>query len=200
MATLTFKGGIHPYDGKELTKDKPIRNVLPKGDLVYPMQQHIGAPAKPVVKKGDRVLAGQKIAEAGAFVSAPVYATVSGTVKAIEPRRVVTGEKVMSIVVENDELYEETEAWEPLDVKKASREEIIDRIKEAGIVGMGGAGFPTFIKLSPKEPDKIDYVIVNCAECEPYLTSDYRRMLEEPQKLIDGLKVSLSLFPKHRVS
>ena len=100
MATLTFKGGIHPYDGKELTKDKPIRNVLPKGDLVYPMQQHIGAPAKPVVKKGDRVLAGQKIAEAGAFVSAPVYATVSGTVKAIEPRRVVTGEKVMSIVVE----------------------------------------------------------------------------------------------------
>lgn len=118
MATLTFKGGIHPYDGKELTKDKPIRNVLPKGDLVYPMQQHIGAPAKPVVKKGDRVLAGQKIAEAGAFVSAPVYATVSGTVKAIEPRRVVTGEKVMSIVVENDELYEETEAWEPLDVKR----------------------------------------------------------------------------------
>ena len=196
MATLTFKGGIHPYDGKELTKDKPIRNVLPKGDLVYPMQQHIGAPAKPVVKKGDRVLAGQKIAEAGAFVSAPVYATVSGTVKAIEPRRVVTGEKVMSIVVENDELYEETEAWEPLDEKKASREEIIDRIKEAGIVGMGGAGFPTFIKLSPKEPDKIDYVIVNCAECEPYLTSDYRRMMEEPQKLIDGLKVSLSLFPK----
>lgn len=196
MATLTFKGGIHPYDGKELTKDKPIRNVLPKGDLVYPMQQHIGAPAKPVVKKGDRVLAGQKIAEAGAFVSAPVYATVSGTVKAIEPRRVVTGEKVMSIVVENDELYEETEAWEPLDVKKVSREEIIDRIKEAGIVGMGGAGFPTFIKLSPKEPDKIDYVIVNCAECEPYLTSDYRRMMEEPQKLIDGLKVSLSLFPK----
>lgn len=196
MATLTFKGGIHPYDGKELTKDKPIRDVLPKGDLVYPMQQHIGAPAKPIVKKGDRVLTGQKIAEAGAFVSAPVYATVSGTVKAIEPRRVVTGEEVMSIVVENDELYEETEAWEPLDVKKASREEIIDRIKEAGIVGMGGAGFPTFIKLSPKEPDKIDYVIVNCAECEPYLTSDYRRMLEEPRKLIDGLKVSLSLFPR----
>lgn len=194
MATLTFKGGIHPYDGKELTKDKPIRNVLPKGDLVYPMQQHIGAPAKPVVKKGDRVLAGQKIAEAGAFVSAPVYATVSGTVKAIEPRRVVTGEKVMSIVVENDELYEETEAWEPLDVKKASREEIIDRIKEAGIVGMGGAGFPTFIKLSPKEPDKIDYVIVNCAECEPYLTSDYRRMMEEPDKLIGGLKIMLKLF------
>jgi len=105
MATLTFTGGIHPYDGKDMTKDKPIRQVLPKGDLVYPLSQHIGAPAVPLVKKGDRVLTGQKIAEAGAFVSAPVHATVSGKVKAIEPRRVVTGDNVMSIVVENDGLY-----------------------------------------------------------------------------------------------
>lgn len=195
MATLTFSGGIHPYDGKNLTKDKPIKEVLPKGDLVYPLSQHIGAPATPIVKKGDRVLTGQKIAEASAFVSAPVYATVSGTVKAIEPRRVVTGDNVMSIVVENDGLYEEVEYWAPLDPAENTREEIIERIKEAGIVGMGGAGFPTFIKLSPKEPEKIDYVIVNCAECEPYLTSDYRRMMEEPEKLVEGLKVSLSLFP-----
>lgn len=195
MATLTFLGGIHPYDGKDLTKDKPIKTVLPKGDLVYPLSQHIGAPATPVVKKGDRVLTGQKIAEASAFVSAPIYATVSGTVKAIEPRRVVTGDSVMSIVVENDGLYEEVEYPTALDLSRNTREEIIERIKEAGIVGMGGAGFPTFIKLSPKEPDKIEYVIVNCAECEPYLTSDYRRMLEEPEKLINGLKVSLSLFP-----
>ena len=196
MATLTFTGGIHPYDGKDMTKDKPIRQVLPKGDLVYPLSQHIGAPAVPLVKKGDRVLTGQKIAEAGAFDSAPVHATVSGKVKAIEPRRVVTGDNVMSIVVENDGLYEEAEYAPALDLQEASREEIIERIKEAGIVGMGGAGFPTFIKLSPKKPEKIDYVIVNCAECEPYLTSDYRRMLEEPEKLIKGLKVSLSLFPK----
>lgn len=196
MATLTFKGGIHPYDGKDLTKDKPIRQVLPKGDLVYPLSQHIGAPAVPLVKKGDRVLTGQKIAEAGAFVSAPVHATVSGTVKAIEPRRVVTGDNVMSIVVENDGLYEEVEYPPALDLQTSTREEIIERIKEAGIVGMGGAGFPTFIKLSPQKPEKIDYVIVNCAECEPYLTSDYRRMIEEPEKLIKGLKVSLSLFPK----
>lgn len=195
MATLTFTGGIHPYDGKELTKEKPIREVLPKGELVYPLSQHIGAPATPIVKKGDRVLTGQKIAEASAFVSAPVYATVSGTVKCIEPRRVVTGDSVMSIVVENDGLYEEVEYAPALDLETCSREEIIERIKEAGIVGMGGAGFPTFIKLSPKNPEKIDYVIVNCAECEPYLTSDYRRMLEEPEKLINGLKVSLSLFP-----
>ena len=102
MAKLTFVGGIHPYDGKDLSKDKPIKDILPKGDLVYPLSQHIGAPAVPVVKKGDHVLTGQKIAEAGGFVSAPIYATVSGTVKAIEPRRVVTGDKVMSIVIEND--------------------------------------------------------------------------------------------------
>ena len=198
MAKLTFNGGIHPYDGKDLSKDKPIRAVLPKGDLVYPLSQHIGAPAKPVVEKGDHVLTGQKIAEAGGFVSAPIYATVSGTVKAIEPRRVVTGDSVMSIIIENDGLYEEVEYPERKPLEEMTREEIIECVKEAGIVGMGGAGFPTFIKLSPKEPEKIDYVIANCAECEPYLTSDYRRMLEEPEKLVGGLKVSLKLFENAR--
>lgn len=198
MARLTFTGGIHPYDGKDLSKDKPIREVLPKGDLVYPLSQHIGAPATAIVKKGDHVLTGQKIAETGGFVSAPIYATVSGTVKAIEPRRVVTGDNVMCIVVENDGQYEEVE-WQPVKpFDELSRDEVIDLIREAGIVGMGGAGFPTAVKLSPKEPDKIDYVIVNCAECEPYLTSDYRKMLEEPEKLIGGLKVSLSLFENAR--
>lgn len=198
MAKLTFAGGIHPDDGKDLSKDKPIREVLPQGDLVYPLSQHIGAPAQPIVKKGDRVLTGQKIAEAGGFVSAPIYATVSGTVKAIEPRRVVTGDNVMSIVVENDELYEEIDWPEVPPFEELSREDKINMIREAGIVGMGGAGFPTAVKLSPKEPEKIEYVIVNCAECEPYLTSDYRKMLEEPEKLIGGLKVSLSLFENAR--
>ena len=198
MARLTFVGGIHPYDGKDLSKDKPIREVLPKGDLVYPLSQHIGAPAQPIVKKGDRVLTGQKIAEAGGFVSAPVYASVSGKVKAIEPRRVVTGDLVMSIVVENDELYEEVDRPEPAPLEELTREEKISLIREAGIVGMGGAGFPTAVKLSPKEPEKIEYVIVNCAECEPYLTSDYRKMLEEPRELIGGLKVILSLFENAR--
>lgn len=198
MAKLTFKGGIHPYDGKELSKDKPIKAVLPKGDLVYPLSQHIGAPAKAIVAKGDHVLTGQKIAEAGGFVSAPIYATVSGTVKAIEPRRVVTGDSVMSIIVENDGLYDEVKYPEVKPLAEMTREEIIERIREAGIVGMGGAGFPTFIKLSPKEPEKIDYVIANCAECEPYLTSDYRRMLAEPEKLVDGIKVYLKLFENAR--
>lgn len=194
MAKLTFMGGIHPYDGKDLSKDKPMKAVLPKGDLVYPLSQHIGAPAVPVVAKGDHVLTGQKIAEAQGFVSAPIYATVSGTVKAIEPHRVVTGDNVMSIVIEDDHLYEEAE-FVPADLETLSREEIIGRVKEAGIVGMGGAGFPTHVKLSPKNPDSITDVIVNCAECEPYLTSDYRRMVEEPEKLIAGLKVMLKLFP-----
>lgn len=198
MARLTFVGGIHPYDGKDLSKDKPIKEVFPKGDLVYPLSQHIGAPAKAIVRKGDRVLAGQKIAEAGGFVSAPVYATVSGKVKAVEPRRVVTGDLVMSIVVENDKLYEEIDRPEPAPLEELSREDKINLIREAGIVGMGGAGFPTAVKLSPKEPEKIEYVIVNCAECEPYLTSDYRKMLEEPRELIGGLKVILSLFENAR--
>ena len=195
MAKSTFVGGIHPYEGKELSKDKPIREVLPKGDLVYPLSQHIGAPATPIVKKGDYVLQGQKIAEATGFVSAPIYATVSGTVKAVEPRRVVTSNEVMSIVIENDGLYKEVDYPDRKPYEEMTSEEIINIVKEAGVVGMGGAGFPTFIKLSPKEPEKIDYVIANCAECEPYLTSDYRRMIEEPHKLIEGLKIMLRLFP-----
>lgn len=193
MAKLTFNGGIHPYDGKELSKDKPMKEIIPKGEMVYPLSQHIGAPAVPVVAKGDRVLTGQKIAEAGGFVSAPIYATVSGTVKAIEPRRVVTGDMIQSIIIDNDDLFEEVE-YTPHKLAELDSGEIINLIKEAGVVGMGGAGFPTHVKLSPKEPEKIEYVIVNCAECEPYLTSDYRRMLEEPEKLLSGLKCMLRLF------
>lgn len=195
MAKRTFVGGIHPYDGKNLSKRKPIEEILPKGEMVYPLSQHIGAPAKAIVAKGDRVLAGQKIAESGGLVSAPVYASVSGTVKTIEPRRVVTGDKIMSIVVENDCLYEEVEFVPKAPLEELTAEDIREIIREAGIVGMGGAGFPTHVKLSPKEPEKIDYVIANCAECEPYLTSDYRRMIEEPEKVVAGLKILLKLFP-----
>lgn len=194
----TFTGGIHPYDGKDLSKDKPIKDILPKGDLVYPLSQHIGAPAVPVVKKGDHVLTGQKIADAAGFVSAPIYATVSGTVKAIEKRRVTVGDNVNAIVIENDGKYEEVDYGECKPLEELTKEEIVKKVQEAGVVGMGGAGFPTHVKLSPKEPDKIEYVIANCAECEPYLTSDYRRMLEESQKVIDGLKCVLALFDNAR--
>lgn len=194
MARFTFHGGIHPYEGKELSKDRPIKQYLPKGDLVYPLSQHIGAPANAIVAKGDTVKVGQKIAEANGFVSSPIYASVSGTVKAVEPRRVITGDNVMSIVIENDRQYEEVDFPEPKPVEVLLKEDIIGMIREAGIVGMGGAGFPTHVKLSPKEPDKIDYVIANCSECEPYLTSDYRKMIEQPEKLVEGLAIILRLF------
>lgn len=194
MALLTFKGGVHPNDGKSLAKDKAVVEVKPKGNLVFPASQHIGAPASPVVAVGDHVLCGQKIAAAGGFVSAPVYSSVSGTVKAIEPRLNPTGAMVNCIVIENDEKYEEAEypPVKPLD--EMSKEEILNAIGEAGIVGMGGAGFPTRVKLSPKEPDKIEYVIANCAECEPYITADYRRMMENPEELIGGMRAVLKLF------
>lgn len=194
MGLCTFKGGVHPYDGKELAKDKPVVEYLPQGELVYPLSQHIGAPAKPVVKAGNTVLRGQLIAEAGGFVSAPIYASVSGKVKKVEPRRVAVGDMVNSIVIVNDGEYNSVEFEAVEDVSQLSKEEVLERIKNAGIVGMGGAGFPTHVKLSPKEPEKIDYVIANCAECEPYITADYRRMLEEPEKLIEGMRIVLSLF------
>ena len=194
MRLLTFKGGIHPNDGKSLSKDKPIQPILPSGDLVYPLSQHIGAPATPIVEVGDKVLKGQKIAEAGGFVSACVYASVSGTVKAIEKRFNPTGTKVECIIVENDGLYEEVEYSSPKVPEELSKEEILELIANAGVVGLGGAGFPTRVKLSPKEPENIEYVIANCAECEPYITADYRRMLEYPKELVSGMRVVLRLF------
>ena len=130
------------------------------------------------------------------FVSSPIYASVSGTVKAIEPRRVAVGDMVNSIVIENDGEYKEAEFTPCEDVTALSKEEIINKVKEAGVVGMGGAGFPTHVKLSPKEPEKIEYIIANCAECEPYLTADYRRMLENPEELVAGMKIILQIFDK----
>ena len=194
MGLKTFKGGVHPYEGKELAKDAPIKEVLPKGELVFPLSQHIGAPATPVVAVGDTVLKGQKIAEAGGFVSSPIYSSVSGTVTKIEPRRVAVGDMVNSIVIESDDEFKEVDYQAVDDVTALSKEEVINRVKEAGVVGMGGAGFPTHVKLSPKEPEKIEYIIANCAECEPYLTADYRRMMENPEELVAGMKIILQLF------
>ncbi len=173
MGLATFIGGIHPFEGKELSEDKPIKYLEPlQGEImVYPLSQHIGAPAKPLVAKGDHVLKGQIIAEAGGFISANVLSSVSGTVKGIESKLVANGAMVQSILVEIRQI-----------------------VKDAGIVGMGGAGFPTHVKLTPKDENAIDYVIVNGAECEPYLTSDYRTMMERPEQIIGGLKVMLQLF------
>ncbi|HWT73758.1 MAG TPA: electron transport complex subunit RsxC [Mobilitalea sp.] len=195
MGRSTFLGGIHTYDGKELSMDKPTTVLLPRSDLVFPLSQHIGAPSKPVVEKGEKVLVGQKIGEAVGFVSANIISSVSGTVKEIEKRLTVQGTMVESIVIENDKEYRTVESFGvERDFTKLTKEEIRNLVKDAGIVGLGGAGFPTHVKLTPKDDSKIDYVIVNGAECEPYLTSDYRMMLEEPEKIIGGLKVILRLF------
>ncbi|MBE5902691.1 MAG: electron transport complex subunit RsxC [Pseudobutyrivibrio sp.] len=196
MGLRTFKGGVHPYDGKAISKEKPIKELKPQGEMVYPLSQHIGAPATAIVAVGDTVLRGQKIADAGGFVSAPIFASVSGTVKAIEPRRVATGDMVNSIIIESDGKFIETGFEACDDYTELSDDQIISKIQNAGIVGMGGAGFPTHVKLSPNKPESIEFIIANCAECEPYLTSDYRSMVEEPEKLITGMKIILQLFPK----
>lgn len=192
MSILTFKGGVHPYDGKELSKDMAVRKINPGKEVVIPVAQHIGAPAVPVIDIGDRVLKGQLIAEAGGFVSANIHASVSGTVKKIEKRLVPNGSKVLSIIIENDEEYEEmqyettNEPW--------TKQYIREAVKDCGVVGLGGACFPTHVKLTPKDEDAIEYVIVNAAECEPYITSDYRRLVEQPKEVIEGLKIILQLF------
>ncbi|MFX0548107.1 electron transport complex subunit RsxC [Hathewaya histolytica] len=197
MNLLTFKKGIHPPHGKILTQNKKIEEFLPKGDLVFPLSQHIGAPCEPLVKKGDKVLVGQKIAESKAFVSSPIYSSVSGTVKNITPLMTASGVKVMSIIIENDGEYENIiSELKERDYRTLSVEEIKEIIKDSGIVGMGGAAFPTHIKLSPPEDKKVDSIILNGAECEPYLTCDHRLMLEQGKNIIEGLKIVLKLFPE----
>ena len=168
MEIKTFHGGVHPAEHKELSKESPLTQLLPKGELVYMTNQHIGKPASPVVKKGDRVLAGQIIAEAGGFVSANIVSSVSGTVKAVEPRKNASGGSAMAIVVENDGEYTLAEGvGVECDTNGLTGQEILSKVQKAGIVGMGGAGFPTHVKLTVKTPEKIDYVIANGAECEP---------------------------------
>lgn len=195
MRTKTFSGGVHPYDGKELSADSPIVRLSPKGELTYLMSQHIGAPANPCVKVGDRVLVGQTIAQAGGFVSADICASVSGTVKKVGMTLNSNGDDVMAITVENDCEYEAIEGFgEHRDYDKLSKDEIRSAIKQAGLVGMGGAGFPTSVKLAVKDDSKIDYVIVNGAECEPYITCDYRLMIERTEDAVTGLKILLRLF------
>ena len=190
----TFKGGIHPDDMKAATCKKPIVDLPASREMVYPLQQSLGVPAVPCVQVGDRVLMGQKIAEAGGFVSAHIHSAVSGIVTAIEPRMTVSGIKMNYIIIENDGLDELCDTIKPKDWHDMSPKEIVEVVREAGVVGLGGATFPTHIKLSPPEGKKVEYVIINGAECEPYLTSDHRAMLETPEEIIEGLKIMLKVF------
>ena len=194
----SFTGGARPFPGKALTSDKPIKEYRPKGNLVYPLLQHQGTPARPIVNIGDYVLTGQMIAAAEGPVSAPVHASVSGTVIAIEPRRTADGSMCESVIVENDGHFDEIAAPQMKPLQDMSRQEKLQAIHNAGVVGMSGSGYPAALKFSPREPERIEYVIANCIECEPYLTNDYRRMMEEPEFIVSGLHVVLSLFPRAR--
>lgn len=196
MEIKTFHGGVHPAEHKELSKESPLTQLLPKGELVYMTNQHIGKPASPVVKKGDRVLVGQIIAEAGGFVSANIVSSVSGTVKAVEPRKNASGGSAMAIVVENDGEYTLAEGvGVECDTNGLTGQEILSKVQKAGIVGMGGAGFPTHVKLTVKTPEKIDYVIANGAECEPYITCDDQLMRTKAAEIVEGMEYMLRLFP-----
>lgn len=196
MSKGKFKAGVHPYEGKEFAAEKEIKQLGSEEIMVFPMSQHIGAPATPCVKVGDRVLKGMKIGEASSFVSSPVYSSVSGKVKAVEDRFMLNGKASKCIVVTNDFEDECVDTFGvERDVNALSNEEIIKIIADSGIVGMGGAGFPTGVKLSPKNQN-IDYIVINGSECEPYLTSDYRLMVEKSKKIIEGIAIVLRLFEK----
>jgi electron transport complex protein RnfC len=184
---LTFRGGIHPPHFKKQTEEKAIEAAPIPSVVVIPLAQHIGAPCDPVVKVGDLVKVGQKIGESQAFVSSPIHSSVSGTVKKIELRQSPGGAKVKSIIIESDGQQTVDESVKPRgSVDSLSAEELKGIIKECGLTGMGGAGFPTHVKLSPPKEKPIDIVIINGAECEPYLTSDHRVMLEMPEKVVQG--------------
>lgn len=196
MYRKTFHGGVHPKDQKEYSRNASYQSYLPKGDLIFQLNQHIGKPAKPVVKKGDLVLAGQVIAEADGFVSANIVSSCSGKVKAIEKRINVLGTSTQAIVIENDGQYTLAEGiGQETDYQKLTGQEILAKIKAAGIIGLGGAGFPTHVKLAPKNADQIQYVIANGAECEPYITCDDQLMRSKASEIVEGMKIMLRLFP-----
>ena len=186
----TFRGGIHPDDQKAATNKKAIEPMAPPKQVVLPVSMHIGAPAKPVVKKGDQVFLGQLVAEAGGNVSANIHATVSGTVVDVAPRPHPNGSKVLSVVIENDFQDTPDPSLHPLDMDAMTQEEIINAIREAGIVGHGGATFPADVKIR-SGLGKADTLILNGAECEPYITSDHRVMLEQTDDVILGIKILL---------
>ncbi|MBM6992726.1 MAG: electron transport complex subunit RsxC [Prevotella sp.] len=195
MKLFTFsKGGVHPEENKLTHEVATVKADLPKV-AVFPLGQHIGAPTKPVVQRGDRVKVGTLIGEAGGFVSAPIYSSVSGTVAKIDTTIDATGyrQPAIFINVEGDDWEESIDRTETLETIEAhpelTSEQIIDRIKAAGVTGMGGAGFPTFIKLTPPPTAKAECVIINAVECEPYITSDYRLMMEHADEIVVGVQL-----------
>lgn len=191
MSENTFKGGKHIHDFKELTGSKPVNfGFIPK-TVTIPLSQHSGAEATCLVKKNDLVKVGQKIGQASAFISANVHSSVSGKVKSIDDIMTATGGMCKGVTIENDGLDEIGYEKKNLTIDDVSATDIIEAIKEAGVVGLGGAGFPTHVKLTAREGQTTDYIIINCAECEPYLTSDQLMMELYPEKVIMGLLLAM---------
>ena len=194
-----FFGGVHPNDMKAATNEKAIEKLEAPAEVVIPMSMHIGAPCKPIVAVGDHVKIGQRIGEPGGFVSAPIHASVSGTVKAVEPRPYSMGGKMMSVVIENDFQDTISEEVQPVaDPDSLTPEQLVEIVKNAGIVGQGGATFPTHVKIS-SGLGKVDYVIINAAECEPYITGDHRTCLERPDQVIKGATLLAKCFGVDKV-
>ncbi len=198
MTVTSFKGGIHPPEKKELSAHKPITGASPPARLVIPLIQHIGAPCKPVVKVRESVKKGDVIGAPTGFVSAPVHSSVSGTVVAIGEFPTATGKLVPSVTVENDFKEEWAILSDNPDYMSLSPDEMREKIRAAGIVGLGGAAFPSIVKLSPPKEKPIDTVIINGAECEPYLTADYRLMLERAVDVISGLRIIMKVLGVER--
>jgi Na+-translocating ferredoxin:NAD+ oxidoreductase subunit C len=190
----SFKGGIHPSEHKHQTEHKPIERLPLPSRVVIPLQQHIGAPCDPLVQVGDEVLEGQKIGESKGFVSATVHASISGKVTAIEEVPHPTLPKpARAVVIENT--TPTPAAWDAvIDWSTFSSQELLTRIKEAGLVGMGGAAFPSHVKLSPPKQNPVDTLIINGVECEPFLTADHRLMLERPAELLEGVKILMKVL------
>lgn len=191
----SFQGGVHPDDAKALSKTcETITLPLPQ-EVILPVGQHIGAPAKVIVENGQQVKKGQMVAEPGGFVSSPVHASISGIVKAVEPRLTPFGTKVLSVVIESDDLDEWAEGLNsPHDFSGFSPEQLRNIVRDSGLVGMGGAAFPTHVKLTPPADKPIDTVIINGVECEPYATCDHRLMLEHPESIVGGLKIIMKIL------
>jgi len=185
----TFRGGAHPPEFK-LTADRPIETLAPPALVQIPVTQHIGAPGRVIVAKGDQVKIGQPITEPGGFVSVPTHASIAGTVKAVGSHVSPLGREIESVTIESDgtEQWVEDIAEDP-NWASVSPDEIRARVRAAGLAGMGGAAFPTHVKLAPPAEKPIDTVIINGAECEPYLTSDHRLMLERPQDILEGARL-----------
>ncbi len=189
MSLKTFKGGIHPPENKEWTKDVPIERIPAPKSVVIHLTQAIGAQNQPLVKVGDRVLKGQMIGDVQACPAATVHASITGIVRKIEPAPQSNLKDSMAVTIEADGT-EETTYLSPLDAFACSREEAIKRLRDAGVVGMGGASFPTDVKLAPPADKPIDAIIANGSECEPYLTIDYRTMIESPADVVEGLAIA----------